>query len=154
MRGCMAIIPKDPLDWLTYFQQQINEVFNYLSVLEQKESFGEHEYAPLVDIYETAENFVVEIELPGFEGNDIALSICCNMLIVEAIKRKEPSHRGINFICLERNFGHFTRAVEVPPTVDLNRVKAKYVKGVLLVNLPKMYDKSAIIRTIPIEQGD
>jgi HSP20 family protein len=150
----MAVIPKDPLDWLTFFQQQINEVFNYLSALELREGYGEQEYAPPVDIYETAENFVVEIELPGFEVDDIALSICCNMLIVEGVKRKEPNRKGINFICLERNFGRFCRAVEVPPTVDLNMVTAKYANGVLSVNLPKLYDKSAIIRNIPIEQGD
>jgi len=150
----MAVIPKDPLDWLTFFQQQINEVFKYLSALELKDNFGEHEYLPLVDIFETAENFIVEIELPGFAKEDISLSICCNMLVVEGVKRKEPKRRDVNFICLERNFGRFCRAVEVPPTVDLNGVKAKYAKGVLAVTFPKVYDKSAIIRNIPIEQGD
>jgi HSP20 family protein len=150
----MAVIPKDPLEWLTFFQQQINEVFNYLSAIEVKDSLGEQEYAPLVDLFETADNFVVEFELPGFDRKDITLSICCNMLIVEGIKRNEPVRRDMSFFCLERNFGRFCRAVEVPPTVDLNLVKARYAKGVLAVIFPKVRDKSAIIRKIPIEQGD
>jgi HSP20 family protein len=97
---------------------------------------------------------VVEIELPGFTPEDISLSICCNMLVVEGIKLQESRRKEVNFICLERNFGRFCRAVEVPPTVDLHRSSARYVKGVLAVTFPKVHDKSAIIRNIPIEQGD
>ncbi|HEX2770615.1 MAG TPA: Hsp20/alpha crystallin family protein, partial [Geobacteraceae bacterium] len=153
-RGDMAVIPKDPLDWLIFFRQQINELFNDLSAIEVKETNGEHEYLPLVDIFETAENFVVEIELPGFANEDISLSICCNMLVVEGIKRQEPRSAGVNFICLERLYGRFCRAVEIPPAVDMSRVAAKYAKGVLAIGFPKVRDKSIIIRNIPIEQGD
>jgi len=150
----MAVIPKDPLDWLTLFRQQINEVFNYLSSIEVKEGYGEHEYIPLVDIFETSGSFVVEIELPGFAAADLSLSICCNMLVVEGMKREEPRSEEVNFICLERRFGRFCRAVEIPPAVDVNRVAAQYEKGVLAVVFPKLKDKSTIIRNIPIEQGD
>ena len=145
----MAVIPKDPLDWLTLFRQQIDEVFNYLSSIEVKD-----EYIPLVDIFETSESFVVEIELPGFATADLSLSICCNMLVVEGVKREEPRSEEVSFICLERHFGRFCRAVEIPPAVDVNRVAAKYEKGVLAVFFPKLKDKSTIIRNIKIEQGD
>jgi HSP20 family protein len=149
----MAIIPKDPLDWLPLFRQQINEVFNYLSAIELKEPSGEHEYMPLVDIFETAESFVVEVDLPGFAREDISLSICCSMLVVEGVKREEPRGCGVNYICLERNFGRFCRAIEIPPAVDTDHVTAKYEKGVLAVIFPKVRDKS-LIRNIQIEQGD
>ncbi len=149
----MAIIPKDPLDWLALFRQQINEVFNFLSAIELREPPGEHEYMPLVDIFETAESFVVEIELPGFSRSDITLSICCSMLVVEGIKREEARNSGVNFICLERHFGRFCRTIEIPPAVDPDRVTARYGRGVLVVGFPKVREKS-IIRNIPIEQGD
>jgi HSP20 family protein len=97
---------------------------------------------------------VVEIELPGFAGEDISLSICCSMLVVEGIKREETRNCGVNYICLERHFGRFCRAIEIPPAVDMKRVSAKYEKGVLAVIFPKLHDKSIIIRNIPIEQGD
>lgn len=150
----MAVIPKDPMEWLTFFQQQINEVFNYLSAMELKDNHGEQEYVPLVDIFETAGNFVVEFELPGFDKKNISLSLCCNMLIVEGVKHKEPRKKDVSFYCLERNFGRFCRAVEIPPTVDVSQVRARYAKGVLTVIFTKVHDKSAIIRNISIEQGD
>jgi HSP20 family protein len=154
LRREMAVIPKDPLDWLTLFRQQINEVFTYLSSIEVKEGVGEREYTPLVDIFETPEAFVVEIELPGFLKEDLSLSICCNMLVVEGIKREEARSPGVTFMCLERHFGRFCRAVEIPPAVDVRNATAKYEKGVLVVAFPKLRDKSTIIRNIPIEQGD
>ncbi len=148
----MAKIPSDPLDWLPLFRQQINEVFSYLSTIELKEPSGE-EYIPLVDIFETAESFVVEIDLPGFVSEDISLSICCSTLVVEGVKREEPRSGGVNFICLERHFGRFCRAIEIPPAVDLDHVAARYEKGVLAVVFPKLLNKS-IIRNIPIKEGD
>ena len=96
---------------------------------------------------------MVEIELPGFATADLSLSICCNMLVVEGTKREEPRSEEVSFICLERHFGRFCRAIEIPPSVDLNRVAAKYEKGVLAVLFPKLKDKSTIIRNIPIDQG-
>jgi HSP20 family protein len=150
----MAIIPKDPLDWLSLFRQQINEIFNYLSLLEAGEPSGEREYTPLIDIFETADRFVVEVELPGFDPVDLALSICCNMLVVEGTKHQEEQKKEMSYLCMERHFGRFRRTVEVPPGFDLSGVRARYEKGVLWVVFPRLAGKGTIIRDIPIEQGD
>lgn len=147
----MAVIPKEPLDWLILFRQQINEIFTFLSALEQGETRGDNDNLPLVDIFETAENFVVEVELPGFERDDLSLSICCNMLVIEGVKREEKGGQQVTYICVERSFGRFSRTVEIPPAVDIKGIKAKYEKGLLSVTFPRLKDKSAIIRNIPIE---
>ncbi len=147
----MPVIPKDPLDWLTLFRQQINEIFKYLSLLEKKEPMGEQEYTPLVDIYETSDTFVVEVDLPGFDRTDLSLSICCNMLVLEGVKREEGKGEEIAYICLERSFGRFCRTIEIPPTFDISGVKARYAGGVLYVAFPRLKDKSVVIRDIPIE---
>ncbi len=147
----MAVIPRYPLDWLNFFRQQMDEIFNYLSTIEGKESFGEQESAPLVDIFETTDKYVVEIELPGFAKEDISLSICCNTLVLEGFKREEPRAGGVNYVCMERRFGRFCRTVEIPPAVDMNGVRACYLKGVLSVTFPKLPDKNMFIRDIPIE---
>lgn len=150
----MPVIPKDPLDWLALFRQQINEIFNFLSTLEGRENLGEHEYIPLLDIYETADTFVVEFELPGFGKSDLALNICCNTLVVEGIKREEAGKGGTNFIRMERHFGSFCKTVEIPPAFNARGVRAKYLRGVLSVTFPRSKDNSVVLRDIPIEQGD
>lgn len=147
----MAVIPKDPLDWLILFRQQINEIFTFLSTIEGGGKQGDNDHTPFVDIFDTADMFVVEIELPGFERSDLNLSICCNMLVIEGVKRQEKSGGRVNYICLERRFGRFCRTVEIPPGVDIKGVRATYERGVLSVSFPRMKDKSAIIRKITIE---
>ena len=146
----MAVIPKDPLDWLTLFRQQINEIFTFLSTLDLKELPGDRESTPLLDIFEAGDEYVVEVELPGFERSDLTLSICCNMLVIEGVKREEKQGKHVNYICLERRFGRFCRTVEIPPTFDIAGVKAKYDRGVLAITFPRKKDKSTVIRNIPI----
>jgi HSP20 family protein len=147
----MAVIPKDPLDWLTLFRQQINEIFTFLSTLEVKDNPGDQEHAPFLDIFETAGEYVIEVELPGFDRRDLSLNICCNMLVIEGLKREEKRGKQVNYICLERRFGRFCRTVEIPPAFDIKGVKAKYDRGVLAVAFPRLKDRSAVIRNIPIE---
>ncbi|HBG05854.1 MAG: molecular chaperone [Geobacteraceae bacterium GWC2_58_44] len=146
----MAVIPKEPLEWLNLFRQQMDEIFRYLSTLEGREEFSEKESLPLVDIYQTADSFVVEVELPGCRADDVTLSICCSTLVVEAVTRDEAGP-GVNYICLERSAGRFCRAVEIPPAADLDGVRARYRRGLLTVVFPWSKDSKTHIREIPIE---
>lgn len=146
----MAVIPKEPLEWLNLFRQQMDEIFRYLSTLDGRDGLTEQEHAPLVDIYETATSFVVEAELPGCDMKDITLSICCSTLVVEGLTR-EGTVPGVNYICLERVTGRFCRAIEIPPAADLDRVKARYRRGLLTVTFPWSKESRTHIREIPIE---
>lgn len=146
----MPVIPKDSLDWLRFFRQQIDEIFNHLSVIERKDNSGEQAYTPQVDIYETADMFIVELDVPGFDRNHLSLSICCNTMVIEGLKQEEGRGKDVNYICLERCFGRFCKTVEVPPDVNIDKVEAKYDKGVLTVMFPLLKDKNIIVRNIPI----
>lgn len=146
----MAVIPKEPLEWLNLFRQQMDEIFRYLSTLEGREGFSEKENSPLVDIYETAGSFVVEVELPGCEVKDITLSICCSALVVEAMTREEAVP-GVNYTCLERSTGRFCRVIEIPPGADLDGVQARYRRGLLTVVFPCSKGGKTHIREIPIQ---
>ncbi len=145
----MAVIPREPLEWLNLFRQQMDEIFRYLSTLEGRDGLSEKESSPLVDIYETAESFVVEVELPGCQAKDIALSVCCSTLVVEGNAREEAG-AGVNYICLERSTGRFCRAVEIPPGADLDRAQASYRRGLLTVVFPWCKSDKTHIREIPI----
>jgi HSP20 family protein len=146
----MAVIPKEPLEWLNLFRQQMDEIFRYLSTLEGREGVTEQEVSPLVDVYETADSFVVEVELPGCRPDDVTLSVCCSTLVVEGVARQETG-AGSNYICLERASGRFSRAIEIPPGVNLDGAKARYQRGLLTVVFPWRRGQRTHIREIPIE---
>ncbi|GAB7028182.1 Hsp20/alpha crystallin family protein [Geotalea toluenoxydans] len=147
----MAVIPRYPLEWLNFFRQQMDEIFSYLSTLEGKDG-RECEFSPSVDVFETPDCYVVEFELPGFAGEDLSLTTCCNTMVLEGVKREDDGAVGASYICMERQFGHFCRTVEIPPAVDMDRAKANYEKGVLSVVFPKLQDKNTLIRDIRIEE--
>jgi len=148
----MASFPKEPVDWFELFHQQMDELFRFLFSLERKGALGERENVPLVDIYETADEYVVEIDLPGFSVNNLNLRICYHVLVVEGVKSQDEPGDAVKYTCLERNFGRFCRAIEIPPMVDLDKVKAHYSdRGVLSVRFPKIADKTLLVREIPIE---
>lgn len=136
---------------LMTYQQQLNDLFERIFRLEKKGFPGEQEITPPVDCYETTDQFIVEIELPGFSPEDLKLGLIREVLIVEGIKREEEKKDSVNYICLERTFGRFFRTVEVPPMVDFSGAKAHFNRGVLQVAFPKLAEAGPIMKDIPIE---
>lgn len=147
----MAIIPKDPQDWMNLFQQQIDELFSASYSADGKCGLGECEFAPLIDIYETADEFIVDIELPGFEREDLSLRTFHHVLIVEGVKRHDPASDGLHYIRMERGFGRFCRAVEMPPNISIEGPRARYMDGLLKVTFRKLRQKQIMMKEIPIE---
>ena len=150
-REPMAALPKETKDWLALFRRQIREIFSHLASLEHAERNGEGEYAPLMDMHESPESLIVEIDLPGFAREDVSATVCCSLLILEGVKRVDPPQPDGRFICVERRFGRFFRTIEIPPDVDRRGIRASLARGVLTVILPKMSEDNGIVRTIPIE---
>lgn len=145
----MPVIPRDPFDWLLFFRQQITVLSKFLSAVEQQGKAGECDCTPQVDVFETADKFIVEVDLPGIDRKDIAVSICCNTLVIEANKQMERGAAGVSYICLERCFGRFCKTVEIPPAVDADAAVATYDRGVLAISFPRPQNRN-IIREIPI----
>jgi HSP20 family protein len=92
---------------------------------------------PAVDIYETATEFIVEIELPGVSERDVKVLLFSSRIEVSGFKRELAAHSGSRYMRLEREFGAFRRDVVVPGAVDPERVIAALENGVLTIVLKK-----------------
>lgn len=92
---------------------------------------------PATDIYETAEEFVVELEAPGYEEKEISIEITDHTLTVtgERIERIEDAGRA--FQVRGRLQRKFERRFKLPPEADTEHIKAVFEKGVLEVHAPK-----------------
>ena len=149
----MSLASKEPLELFSLFQKQMEDLFAFLEDVELGKRAKGTGHTPLVDIFETPEALVVEAEFPGFELRDISLRMFRNILVIEGVKRKE--HNGyVTYICLERRFGRFTRIVEIPPDVDIDKARATCNQGILWVSFPKLPPAGSTVKVIPIEQGD
>lgn len=104
---------------------------------------------PYVDLYETEEHLIVEIDIPGIDVKNVLIKVIDNSLIIEGTKISNESRKIIKYICLERLREHFRRIIELPVPVNPFEGKATYSEGVLTVHFPKT--DSRVIR-IKIEK--
>jgi HSP20 family molecular chaperone IbpA len=91
-------------------------------------------WAPAVDVVETATAFVLSAELPGVAREDVDLSLDGRRLELSGRRPLPTDHR---FSQMERSYGPFRRAFELPAAVDAGAVTAELVRGVLTITVPK-----------------
>ena len=135
----MALIRWDPFREMSSLQERMNRL---MSDFRTRSPFGEEEMAqgawiPAVDIYETKESIVLNVELPGVTKEDIALEVKDSTLTIKGEKKLQKNVKEENFHRLERSYGSFTRAFTLPSTVQQDKVKAKFRDGILEIMLPK-----------------
>jgi HSP20 family protein len=97
----------------------------------------EAEFAPAIDVKETAEQVVVKAEVPGIDAKDISISVTGDVLTIKGEKKSEREEKDENYHLLERSYGSFCRSLPLPAAADLEKIEAKYDKGVLTVTCPK-----------------
>lgn len=93
--------------------------------------------SPSVDIVDDKENFKVEVEMPGISEKDIKVSISDGMLTIKGEKEISTKNKGKDYIMREINYGSYTRSIALPNTVDIDKAKASFKKGMLWITIPK-----------------
>lgn len=90
------------------------------------------------DIKENDKSYELAIELPGFEKQDVKVSLDNGYLMVEAERKNESNHNDPQgkFIKRERYYGIMKRSYYVG-SIELSDVKGIFDKGVLKLEIPK-----------------
>jgi HSP20 family protein len=98
---------------------------------------GLTELAPPIDVRETDEAYVVEVDLPGIDPKNIELLIEGRTLTIRGQISDEREEKQGNYLLKERRVGQFMRAVALPGMVDVDHVTSDFDNGQLTVTLPK-----------------
>lgn len=96
---------------------------------------------PRVDISETKENVIAEVELPGVEPKDIDVNIEDNVLTVKTTTRKKKEEKKKDYYRKEISAGFYRRSVPLPAEVKGDKAEATYEDGILKVVIPKVSPK-------------
>lgn len=104
-------------------------------------------WSPPLDVYETPDETLVLVELPGVDPSRVELSVTGNVLTARGAK---PPNQALEpFLrARERRLGEFAVQVPLPSSVDFDSARAEARDGVLTIHLPKR--KAEEPRTIPI----
>ncbi len=92
------------------------------------------------DIYESDGKYHVEMDIPGFDKNDITVDCEDGYLTIEASKNYEKEDKNKKYIRRERTYGKVKRQFYVG-NVDEENIKAEFKDGVLKVTVPVLETK-------------
>lgn len=90
-----------------------------------------------VDIWETPDALHVEAELPGFDREQIDVMLENSVLTITGERKQPDQQTSREWLLNERRSVRFTRSFNLPPTVDENKVEAKFENGVLHITIAK-----------------
>lgn len=89
-----------------------------------------------VDVYETRDQLVIELELPGVSKEAVSVHINDGILSIKGEKKPTADAEKVSYITRERRAGSFLRNFPLPDYVEVGQIKAKYESGLLTVRLP------------------
>lgn len=92
-------------------------------------------WVPVVDIYETSEDFVVKAELPEVTESSLKITIEGNALRISGERKFHCE--GRSYYQVERTSGTFLRSFHLPSDVDRENIRAVLNDGILKIVLPK-----------------
>ena len=124
---------------LSNLQDEVNRVFERIwHAGVSTRPFDGRQWAPVVDLHEYDDRYVLYAEVPGVDAGAVELSYLDNALTIRG-EKTEPSAVGDADRSLrsERRFGAFCRTIDLPSGVNADKLTARCSAGVLEVLIPK-----------------
>jgi HSP20 family protein len=126
----MAIVRWTPFNELDSMERRMRRLFEEIGVAPG--------LAPAADVYETADEFVVEVEAPGYDEQELSIEVYDHTLAVKGSHSGTKEEQQREFALHERLEREFERRFILPREADTEHVKAVFSKGVLEVRAQKL----------------
>ena len=131
-----AVTRWEPFREAVSLQEQASRMFNDLFGPSREES-SLTSWAPAVDIFETAQELVVKVDLPDVDPKELDIRVENNVLTIRGERKFEKKVNEENYLRVERTYGAFSRSFSLANTVHTEAIKADYQNGVLTLSIPK-----------------
>lgn len=93
---------------------------------------------PAINVWTNdAEGAILTTELPGINPEDVDISVTGDTLTVNGCCKPDEAPESAQYHRRERARGDFNRTVQLPYTVDTEKVEARVEKGILTIVLPR-----------------
>lgn len=97
-----------------------------------------------INIYETVENIVVEIQVPGFNKNQLRLWVEGQNLMMSCERRSDDENSQPRYYRNEFSNEDYTRSISLPINTDTSKVQASMTQGILMVKFAKLSEAEKI----------
>ena len=133
------------------FNNLVDDLFAGFPVLTGSDADQQWKGFVPVNISETEKNHNIEIVAPGYEKADFKISVDDQILTISAEKKNELKEENKKQIRKEYNYRSFKRSFTLDEKTDVAGIDAKYVNGVLTLNLPKKEEVKTPAQQISIQ---
>ena len=140
----MAIVRWNPARELLNIEREFGRMFDNF---EKRFGFGNDgdgndEYqnavwSPLTDISENKDNFILKMDLPGVNKNDLKISYSDGQLNISGERKQEKEDKDSKYHRIERSYGQYFRSFSLPNKIKENEIDAEFKDGQLIVTVPK-----------------
>lgn len=107
-------------------------------------------FRPSIDIVEKPDRYVITVEVPGMERDDLAVSLNDDTLTISGHKTETRLNDEDGYHYSERRFGHFQRLLTLPADADGDTLSAAFDNGLLTLDVPRQAHHSRSSRAIEI----
>ncbi len=106
-----------------------------------------------LNVAETQASYMISAELPGIDEKDIELTVHDGVLTLKGERQSEAEEEGKTWHRVERTYGRFSRALQLPGDADENKVTASMRNGVLQIEIAKAKEDTKTTKRIDIRHG-
>jgi len=144
----------NPLKEMDELQRRLTSVFDLApfrrsSLIDGQENMTVPEWAPAVDIIEEEKEYLIKVELPEVQKDDVRVTVEGGTLTISGERKGEKEEKSRKFHRVERFYGRFVRSFSIPDDASDGKVNAEFKDGVLRVHLAK--SEKALPRQIEVK---
>ena len=130
-----------------------NEFDLFKDFFEGDDFFTRRESAIMkTDIKEKKDSYVIEMDLPGYEKQNINISLKDGYLDVSAkVEKEEHNEENEKFVHKERFYGHCSRNFYIGDEIQEKDIHAEFKNGILRITVPKREEHKSLPEAKHIE---
>jgi len=129
----------DPFEEIKRFRRHMDRMWDEL--LRREADFKTTGMAgfkvPEIEMKEEEDKYVVKIDMPGIDKNNISVEIVGNELRVKGEKKREKEEKKKGYYYSEKSYSGFYRSILLPEDTDPRGIRAEYKDGILTLKMKK-----------------
>jgi len=133
----MNLLYYQPWSLMDRWHREIDELFTGSSDTSPLAVTNSTAWRPSVDLQEEGDRFILRADVPGVALKDIEVSAQDGTLTIRGERLAREHVRSDGFEHIERAAGRFLRRFTLPDSARSEAIKARYVDGVLEIEIPK-----------------
>jgi len=141
----------DPLSEFSRLRSDMDSLFGSLFGQAPRLTGSISAFTPAVDLYETADEVVLNVYLPGMSREDIHVQVLGETIHISGESKPNVPEKDVTVHLAQGGFGRFDLRYTLPVEVKAQEVRAAYRNGVLEIRLPKAESARPQAVEVPIE---